>query len=176
MKNQIILLLSLLLVFAITCTGCATKGEKTDLNIQKITYLVVNGDSIGTEIIVISSDLNAKKYQIMNEIDGGIDLKKGQLPPEGTYILKEYTIPEESWNALIDSVNENDFASLPEDLSNSKEVSDAADSYIIVTTDQTSYTVGGRDAGGAKDKASKRFAKVKEQFIDSFYEGSEVEF
>jgi hypothetical protein len=172
-RKNISILISAFIVFALVFTACTSEGETSDLNVQKITYSVMYGDHIGSEIIVISSDLSMQKYEIKEEIDASVDLKTGELPPEDEYILKEYTITEENWKALVESVNENKFMGLPEDISNSKEVADAGSCYITVTTDKTTYTVGGYDAGGDKDRASQRFAKIEEKLIEVFYTGIE---
>ena len=170
-RKNISILISAFIVFALVFTACTSEGATSDLNVQKITYSVMYGDHIGSEIIVISSDLNMQKYEIKEEIDASVDLKTGELPPEDDYILKEYTITEENWKALTDSIAENKFMDLPEDLSNSKEVADAGNSYVTVTTDKTTYTVGGHDVSGGKDRANQRFAKIEEKIIEVFYTG-----
>lgn len=183
MKKTIAALLAGILFIPLTLAGCSTQENGSsgatatstpslsatamqENNLPKITYVVSTASSATVRMYVLTADYTVKEYLMKGtEFFGNYDFFAGELPPEHRYELTEYTISEEDWNALMNTINENNFAELPEKLPDGG-VYDGASTYMQVeTVDGVHKTGGYAPADGGSDE-SKRYRAIRDKFYE----------
>ena len=156
----LLIVLSLSMLLLSGCTGKGQNNSKVTYDIKKVTCTYNFGDQDGAEMDVYSSDLSVKKYILQPYSDSGVDLFAGEIPPEDKCVPEESAITAEDWNSLVDSINNNEFMDLPEELPE-VEASDGSTCYITVETTTGTHKTGGYCAGNGTGKAHKRFGEVR---------------
>ena len=163
MKKKIIASMLGILLVPLALTGCGTQKNIIGENdAPKITYVVAGGDIGIFEVYVLTQDYTLKRYDMSLDYFHKYDVFVGELPPEGEYRVTEYQIFKEDWNALINAINENNFAELPEELSGDF-ATDGTDYYVQVETADWTHKTGGYLAGYGEDEANKRFNAIQRE-------------
>lgn len=162
MKKTMTALVAGVLLMALTLTGCSVLGKQLS-DVKKISYVGYCGDQDCGTVLVITSDCKVKQYDITWDYKYP-DLFAGKLPSEDKYKLTEYQISEEEWDALVNALNENRFAQLPEDIS--IEGYDMPTSYIQVETADGVYRSGGYGASLGDGGKNKRFDAVRNELYN----------
>ena len=140
--------------------GSESSGSKTTYDVKKVTYTFHLGDQDGAEMDVYSSDLTVKKYIVQPYSESGVDLFAGEIPPDNKCDIKTGTISQDDWNKIVDSINDNDFMSLPEELPK-VDAMDGSTCYIEVEAAEGTNRSGGYAAGNGSGKEHERFQNVK---------------
>lgn len=162
LKNILVFTFTIMIIF--TLPGC--KQKVVDVN--EIKYIEYVGDFPVVHMLVITSDLNAKYYNIRVLDTFDFDLLAGELPPENWYELTETEIPQDDWDRLVNAINQNDFMSLPEQLPYTTQPYDHPWYNIQVKTDSDTHDVGGYAIKSEKDKDNKRFIAIQDVIEDIF--------
>ena len=170
------LLTAMMLVFAMT--GCGNAGAEpiesppmdpssdplvvSDASVyEQITYLVCTGDPASYIVYVITPDtvtMYDLTYHWVNSPGGYRYFEEG-LPEEGAYHSADFALSPEEWERLTDSLTENRFEKLPEDLSVDG-ICDGASYEIEVKTADGTHRSGGYGAGDGAGKDQKRYDNV----------------
>ena len=160
MRKNVIALLAGILLIPLSLVGCGTQGKQLS-DVQKISYIGYCGHQAdcGT-VFVLTPDCSVKEYDITWDYKY-TDLFAGKLPSEDEYELIEYQISEEKWNALINTMNENRFMALPEDIS--IKGYDMSTAYIQVETADVVHKSGGYGASLGKDGKHERFQAIENE-------------
>lgn len=163
MKKNVIALLAGILLIPLTLAGCATQQNNGTSDVLKITYIVLNSSQYPfKDLSMIVATPDAVKVYIMGlDCFDQYDLFAGELPPEDKYELTEYQISEEEWNVLINTLVENRFMELPEELTDGSDISGASTYYIQVETGNSVHRSGGYMAGYGDNEEHKRFDAIK---------------
>ena len=157
MKKLFFPLLTVFLVLLCLC-GCAKRNADA-WDVEKIIYVWNYGDIYQYEMFVMTPDCWVKHYTLWpDEFD--FDLYSGELPPEDGYRLNEYRITKENWNSLVESLKENDFMGLPEEIPCKYPPCDVGYHVVTVNTGSGSHQSGGYSIGLDKGKISKRFLNI----------------
>ena len=72
----------------------------------------------------------------------------------------QYTLDDDEWNSIVDTLNENGFSGLPEDLS-VEDVMDGGSSTIEVLTSSDRFISGGSNVQGGKSNDQKNFTAIE---------------
>lgn len=146
-------------------SGCADKNY-APLNVEQITFMNVGFDPAEYEVLVITPDYAMKRYDFtLYWMDNAYDYFSDSLPPVDKYTLSEEKITEVAWDSMVETLNENKFQELPEEI----ELVDGADFpiyYIEVVADGITYKSGGYGAGYNSDRISKRFKNISDKIFE----------
>ena len=165
MKKTMTALVAGIMFVALSLTGCSLQGKQLS-DVQKISYISYCGDNDCGTVLVITADRKVKQYYITLDYKY-TDLFAGKLPSEDDYRNRlEYEITEDEWNALINTINENNFADLPEELPEGEStfyILDGSTRYMQVETADGVHKSGGYAAGDWDDEENKRFGAIKDK-------------
>ena len=162
LKNILVFTSIILIIF--TLPGC--KQKVVDVN--EVKYIEYVGDFPVINMLVITSDLNVKYYNIRVLDTFDYDLLADELPPENWYDLTETEITQDDWDRLVNAINQNDFMSLPEQLPYTTQPYDHPWYNIQVKTNSDTHDVGGYAIETEKDEANKRFIMIQDVIEDIF--------
>ena len=177
MKKTMTVLVAGIMFVALTLAGCSTQengspdvtttptpspsATVTQENLQKVTYIISASMGHTPEMYVFVPDYSVKRYEMHSYNVTIDDLLAGDLPPDSEYTLTEYQISEEDWNALVNALNDNNFAELPERLQRDAIAEDVPNYYVQVETSDWDHETGCctfRAPGD--DEENKRFRAV----------------
>lgn len=146
---------------------------------EQISFLVCTGDPASYIVYVITPDrittYDFTKYW-MNAADG-YHYFDDEMPDENEYSSKWIDLSPEGWDKLINSLVDNKFEGLPEDM-HVDGICDGATYYIEVKTEDGTCLSGGYGAGHGSGKKHERFynvvAAIKEVIHDAEEEAKEA--
>ena len=138
---------------------------ETVYDVTKVIEVYDFGSLDSAEMDIYTPDGVIKSYIVPGYSDSSIDLFSGEIPSGKGCTVEERTISEEDWNSIVDSINDNQFMDLPEELPE-VEADDGAYHYITVETTNGIHTSGGYCAGNGTGEEHQRFYGVKSILMD----------
>ncbi|MBO6007337.1 MAG: hypothetical protein J6P78_02080 [Lachnospiraceae bacterium] len=184
-KLRIISLLTvMILVFSLA--GCGNAGEEpvetppedpavSDASeYEQISFLVCIGDPASYIVYVITPDrittYDFTRYW-MNAADG-YHYFDDEMPDEDEYSSKWIDLSPEGWDKLINSLVDNKFERLPEDM-HVDGIYDGPSYYIEVKTEDVTHLSGGYCAGLGDGKKQERYGNVVETLREVIHDAEE---
>ncbi len=127
---------------------------------EMVTYIVGSGDPAVYHVFLITPE-SVTYCDLTSQWMDGYNYFRDPFPDDGEYTSEEYPIVEEDWDRILESLNENDYYDLPEDLS-TEGVMDGGFSFIGVKTADEEYKSGGSNVSAGSGSKRKKYTAISE--------------